>query len=394
VSLGLTEPWDVASFAAASKRCAAVVQRAPLRVALTVRLSSPSEEQRAARRKLQALCASWPGAAELDARGLELGDGDVQAALAELPSLQVLHLSGCKKLTPALPAALAQSPPRQLHSITLQRCFQLTAGALSDVLAAAARPGACLSSAALSHLSLGAWPGPGASLPCCQLRMLALHNCGKVGVPALRGIAAACPRLEVLMLGGACFALEAAALDAPPPCGNAAPAASVASWPELDGGEAAHLWERALAAVMRGEPPPHGGAHGWAAYVAGVAAQLALLVRALPGLQELELTFGPPGVVAALQHLAATEVRLAGAAGGGPSSRQPALVTGWCTLCWPAMLPRPILPLPPLRCAAPVAGGAGAGGARVGPCHPGGCGHRPGLAPRGGAPPRGGLPSG
>lgn len=317
-SLGLTEARDVASFAATSKRFAAVCKAAPLRLGLAVRAAaSPSEEQAQARAELHALCASWPGTAELDLHGSPLEDSDVQHALSSLPSLQALHLSGCKKLTPAVAGAVAQRP--QLRTVTLQRCFQLTAGALTDVLLAAARPGAKLACAALSHLALADWPerererdGEGADPPVQlqlsmgQLRMLALHNCAKLDGRALQAIAASCPRLEVLMLGGSSFVLEEAlpagascadshGCSMPTAAGNA-PAAEVQ----------ASFFQRAQAAVLEGMP----ALGSFSSCVAGVVAQLAALVQQLPELRVLELSFALPGLALALQHLVTTEPAL------------------------------------------------------------------------------------
>ncbi len=45
-----------------------------------------------------------------------------------------------------------------LQSLGLQRCFQLRAAALSDILQAAAGQKSNLEAVALSHLSLGNWP--------------------------------------------------------------------------------------------------------------------------------------------------------------------------------------------------------------------------------------------
>lgn len=61
-SLGLTEPQDVASFAATSRRCLAVCRSAPLRLRVrTQPAATAREEQAAARHALQALIAAWPG---------------------------------------------------------------------------------------------------------------------------------------------------------------------------------------------------------------------------------------------------------------------------------------------------------------------------------------------
>lgn len=354
--LGLTEAIDVASFAAASRRCTAICRAAPLRLGLPARPSaSPHEEQAIARAALQALCASWPGVmghsqhvggaagaaalprptlalsslptqpvnhpltnpaggtagiAELDLRGSPLDDGDALRAAGRLPGLELLQLSGCKKLTPALPAALLSRPGSKLRSITLQRCFQLTATALGDVLEAAAWPGSRLTAAALSHLSLADWPEQGAAPPPSGgLRALALHNCSKVEGRALAALAAACPQLEVLMLGGSALVLDEleGASGASNSSGFGEDEKDASSALQLPAAEATHLYQAAQATLLEGPAPVLG--IGFAAYVAGVAAQLAALVVRLPRLRVLELTFALPGLAPALQHLAATEVR-------------------------------------------------------------------------------------
>lgn len=320
-ALGLTEQRDVASFAATSKRCLAICRAAPLRLGVSsARAATPAaaDEQAAARASLQALKAAWPGTAELDLHGTPLEDHDVATALQALPHLAVLQLSGCKKLTPALTggsaAACGLRPP--LRTIALQRCFQLTASALSDVLAAAAAPGSKLACAALSHLTLSEWPEPPpgfadggddvapAGPPPGTLRMLALHNCSKLGAAALVGIAAACPRLEVLMLGGCSFAIEqqldSSCLASSP--GDRAPGSGL-------GAPAALFRDRALATLLRDVPmlSTSGSSLGFASYIASLAAHLAAMAARLPCLRVLELTFGLPGLAGALQHLADTE---------------------------------------------------------------------------------------
>lgn len=135
---------------------------------------------------------SLAGAAQLDASGCPLEDGDIEQLLGRLPGLHVLLLSGCKKLTGAackrvfglggsIPgsgsgsgsdAAEAAAAPQQqqrhrLRTVVMQRCFQLTAEALSDALLAGMQHsgggsgrggGAALEGVALSHLDLKQWP--------------------------------------------------------------------------------------------------------------------------------------------------------------------------------------------------------------------------------------------
>lgn len=245
--------------------------------------------------------------------------------LRTLPALSVLQLSSCKKLTPTLTADLLFARPQPdasqagqagLRCVTLQRCFQLTATALSDVLAGAARPGSRLAAAALSHLSLAGWPAAGqAPPPPCQLRALALHNCDKLGPRALEALAEACPHLQALMLGGSVLLPEQPEVAASEGDGGSGGGDSGAAGGDSTSGCPAagelrqRFFEAALMALQsEGALPALCG--GFAAHVAGVAAQLAALVARLPRLQVLELTFGLPGLAAAMQHLAATEPAL------------------------------------------------------------------------------------
>lgn len=249
------------------------------------------------------------------------------AAAAALPGLQQLQLSGCKKLSAAAPARLLAAAPK-LRALTAQRCFQLPAAALGDVLHAAARPGARLAAVALSHLALGEWPEAGTAPPTPgSLRALALHNCSKLGAPALAALAAACPRLEVLMLGGAALALEGdQPLGVAPADGGDAGDGAASPYP-LGGAEAAAFYGAAHAALLEGPCLPMGA--GYASYVAGVVAQLAALVARMPRLHVLELSFALPGLAPALQRLAATEVRLA----SGWEAAQSGCMSCCCCCC-------------------------------------------------------------
>lgn len=382
----------MASFAATSRRCHAVCRLAPLRLRVhTQPAATTQEEQATARHALQALIAAWPGAllsqlsalvshnysgyrhaasymetsspaplsvfagvAELDLRGSPLEDGDLLSA-ARMPALAVLQLSGCKKLTPAGCSAVLYAGSR-LRTITLQRCFQLTAGALSDVLGAAAAPGAHLAAAALSHLSLAEWPAHGAP-PAGRLRALALHNCAKLGPAALGAIAASCPRLEVLLLGGCSLVVEEPAAS---PGGSSAQAdgaggteSSAASADggsacgEHDGLDATLFAEVARNAVLSSMPVADGGGCGsYAAYLARLAAALAAAVVRLPQLEVLELTFGLPGLAPAMQRLLASEVGV----GGLERAAAMQLLSLHCWRCW-ALNWRPAFARPPCsRC--------------------------------------------
>mgnify|MGYP001810726077 FL=1 len=79
-----------------------------------------------------------------------------------LPLLQHLDLSSCKKLQPSMTPQLLQGlASRQLQSLNLQRCFQLTDACLTGVLeyaCASHSSSKALQCIALSHLNLAAWP--------------------------------------------------------------------------------------------------------------------------------------------------------------------------------------------------------------------------------------------
>ena len=173
----------------------------------------------------------------MDLRGAPVEDADVAAAARALPNLRALNLSGCKKLSPAVvPLLLAPSagaPGRvrfgraapSLQVLGLSRCFQLTAGALGDVLSATSRKPdpdpdpAPLAAATLSHLALSGWPATApapvlnpltnpktypfpAAPPLRGLRALALTNCSRLGPASLAAVASGAPRLRMLLLGG------------------------------------------------------------------------------------------------------------------------------------------------------------------------------------------------
>lgn len=81
--------------------------------------------------------------------------------------LQHLDMSGCKKLQPSMTKRLLQGlASKQLQSLNLQRCFQLTDQCLTDVLEYACgshSSSKALQCIALSHLNLAAWPAAAAA---------------------------------------------------------------------------------------------------------------------------------------------------------------------------------------------------------------------------------------
>ncbi len=92
---------------------------------------------------------------------------------------------------------------RGIQATGLQRCYQLNASSLTDVLTVAGMPGSKLTCAALSHLPLASWPEglpsevgqPGMGLglahnphpvPVGNLQALALNNCQSLTTRGLK----------------------------------------------------------------------------------------------------------------------------------------------------------------------------------------------------------------
>ncbi|GAB4816962.1 hypothetical protein N2152v2_004008 [Parachlorella kessleri] len=160
---GLSSPRDVAFAQLVSHRFFQVARQAPLQLQL------PHQ-----------------GTASLDASGCPLEDADVALLAQGLTQLRVLLLSGCKKVTDRaitnnlLAAGLGLGSPgglaaagcdtgvnesqqhrqcrAQLRTLIMQRCFQLTARALTSALLAAVWQDSSVEGVALSHLDLRQWP--------------------------------------------------------------------------------------------------------------------------------------------------------------------------------------------------------------------------------------------
>eukprot|EP00887_Chlorella_sp_A99_P000937 scaffold5.g937.t1 len=332
VSLGLTDPRDVASASAATTRLRSICRTARLRLCLPAgpqEGSAPSQEQqRRLQTALAGVCRSFPGTEALDLRGQVLEDGDVQRLLVALPRLASLQLSACKKLTPGVVAPLA-ARAGTLRMLALQRCYQQRPSALTQLLDAARRPGASLHAVVLSHLNLQAWPATnagadgeaaaGAPAPAQGhgLSALALLNCSWLTPAGLLAIAEACPNLEALFLGGSTILPEAAA-PLPAPEGLVHEAAEAGAAPSAAAARAARARaaaRAALAALIAEVRVPGSLACG---YAADVAVELATVAALLPRLQLLELSFGMPGVAYLLQLMLAAGRAGAGAPGGAP----------------------------------------------------------------------------
>lgn len=160
----------------------------------------------------------------MDLSGSAARDNDVAHVLKSLPQLKVLLLNSCRKLTPGaikflLPpieekasnlargdashqssAPHQAEPTAQLQGLALSRCFQLDWRALLGVLQAAQPSDTvdneCLagqhSVVLLSHLDLKDLAPPACLRHRPALRILALHNCGKLS-PNIIYVRTVCP---------------------------------------------------------------------------------------------------------------------------------------------------------------------------------------------------------
>lgn len=305
LAAGLHCPCDVAAVGSTCRRLRRLCTQAPLRLVLpnTLPPSASNEQvQRQAHVTLTALCRAYPGTVAVDFASLPVDNTSVAVAAWLLPNLAILNLSGCKKLTTEAVDAIARK--RSLRSVDLQRCFQLHSGALSELLQHSMAPGSRLAYAALSHLDLASWrcTSRGALSP---LRVLALHNCSKLTAEGLGSLAAACPALEVLCLGGCATLLadlgnedlsqaDSAAAETLDQSG----AAAMAAHHPLNGLNRAEL--TTLAASLALPRVPLGAYSRW---LRDAAVELAAIALQLQRLRVLELTFCPPGLAKAARHL-------------------------------------------------------------------------------------------
>ncbi|KAJ7544919.1 hypothetical protein O6H91_09G099000 [Diphasiastrum complanatum] len=174
------------------------------------------------RAALAGIRTQMPCTRVLDVAGCGVLDEDVSSVLADLRGLECLILDGCQKLTSAVADALAVSVRSGPQALSLQRCFRLGPTAAGNLLAAAAADGSRLHCILLSHLDRLDLPRESPLLDVQEnntvadivvpvrslengnsgLRILALHNCGSLGAFELATMAATCPLLEFLLLGG------------------------------------------------------------------------------------------------------------------------------------------------------------------------------------------------
>lgn len=174
---------------------------------------------------LKSVRSHMPSTRVLDMAGTWVVDDDVAALLADLKNLDSLILDGCQKLTSSVADTLAVSVRSGPQTVSLQRCFGIGATAAGNLLAATAVNGSRLQCILFSHLDRLDIPRDTSLIEIegnntetskvphpdnlnlsisagAGLRILALNNCASLGPFELVAVAATCPLLEVLMLGG------------------------------------------------------------------------------------------------------------------------------------------------------------------------------------------------
>jgi len=252
---------------------------------------------RATLRSLQLYC---PGLVELDLSSLYVESEDIAHVFKAFPRLKALRLESCKKLGPRVVKVLHSNActstcnvdgsrnefsegstssgysGKRLEVLDVRRCYQLTAEALTVFLHRMAE--SQLRGVLLSHLSLQSWPWKGSSwAETCNLQILALNNSFLLTPAGLQAISLACPRLQLLMLGGCTIGSPSVQgqLDLPPagqqlPAAIAVVQAACSAAPDSE-----------IALVER---------------VQAFAVQMCLTIAALPYLHAVEITFMPPGI--------------------------------------------------------------------------------------------------
>ena len=225
---GVRDARDAAALAGSCRRLRAAVGGAPLRLRV-----APSRGRRADDRYLLAVASRFPNAAELELLEAAVSEDAVVEALGALPDLGGLHVRGCHKIGARLGQALARAPPGVCPArISIVQCFRMTWALLGGLLRLNFRSGSILRVAAVSHLDLSACGvgrdglleicgegdaegrdedgrGAGAGEPAAagdrggSLRGLGMHNCNQLEPRLLRCLVNRLPRLEALFLGGA-----------------------------------------------------------------------------------------------------------------------------------------------------------------------------------------------
>lgn len=92
------------------------------------------------------------GITALDIAHTPCSDADVACTIARLPRLQSLRLDNCRKLSASICVTVFSQAHCRLHTLCLQRCFQVTSATLVDALTAAQQPNSELVTLTLSHI--------------------------------------------------------------------------------------------------------------------------------------------------------------------------------------------------------------------------------------------------
>lgn len=224
---GLREPRDAAAVAGACGRLRRAVRAAPLRLRVAPSLGGGRVDDR----HLMAVAARFPNAAELEILEAAVSDVGVSEALGALPGLRALHIQSCHKLGGRLGQALTAAPPSACPAhVSVVQCFRMTWTLLGALLRVNFEPGSALRCGAVSHLDLRALGvGRDGLLEACEaggaergkgdeqlkeegegqpaaeggsLRGLGLINCNQLEPCLLRSLVVRLPRLEALFLGG------------------------------------------------------------------------------------------------------------------------------------------------------------------------------------------------
>ena len=226
---GIRDPRDAAAVAGTCGRLRAAVRAAPLR--LRVAPSLGSLIGRGDDRYLKAVAERFPNTAALEILEAHVSDADISEALGALPGLRALHVQSCHKIGGRLGQALTAAPPSACPAhVSIVQCFRMTWTLLGALLRVNFRPGSALRCAAVSHLDLRALGiGRDGLLEVCEegggggvesregvregaqgqpspeggsLRGLGLTNCNQLEPRLLRSMVVRLPRLEALFLGG------------------------------------------------------------------------------------------------------------------------------------------------------------------------------------------------
>lgn len=322
---------DVLACAMASRHLQTIVGYAPLRLHICEEEFSELSASDLAfatnnlRLALKTVCKRFKGIQMLDLSNTWVDDADISQLVEECPELRVVKLAGCRKLAAVSETLLTPDTGVKLECVSLHRCFQTRNNALGELLEAAASSKQSLQCITVSHLDLRLWPKtqsqqhtdvpkdnsqlavpilssdaecvqqlpaaqPFSSLSGSSLTALAVHNCHGLTPAGLQVMAAACPKLQLLFLGGSSIHALKRSSQAPP----ASAAGHIPLLNSIPRSRAA-----AIAGVLKKcSPSQHPAAHA-------IAAELAAIVADMPDLSVLEITFMPSGTRTELRSMLA-----------------------------------------------------------------------------------------